>query len=221
MTESIPAKKETSGLYNWILNHDDSWLFIIAYIGLAVVLSIWISLFWLVAVVAVHFAFELVRQRAAHEDWVTVISQSLWELKLDFALILFALVISLYMEIVLGVVGLQGAARAGAAVARGGSRFAAWQRIIRGVLLSVDDAAQVARVAISKGNNDVQADEGDAAPTSRWGGWADQWGKGDWIAVGMAVICLLLLGFAPYLTDHTFQSAVTTLAVELHPYPTD
>jgi hypothetical protein len=223
MNESVSADSQPTGIRNWIINHDESWLFIIAYIGLAVVLSIWISLFWLVAVVAVHFAFEVVRQKEIHASWQTVVSESLWELKLDIALVLFALVVSLYMEVVLGVVGLQGAARAGAAAQaglRGSARFAAWQRLIRGVLLSVDDAAQVARVAMGKGNGDEEeAAEVVARPASPWGSWVGQWGKGDWIAIGMGVVCLLLLVVAPYLTDHTFHSTFVTLAAELHPYP--
>ena len=120
MSESISNAKQPGGIRNWIINHDDSWLFIIGYIGLAVVLSIWISLFWLVAVVAVHFLFEIVRQHTIHDSWTTIISESLWELKLDIALVLFALVVSLYMDVVLGVAGLQGAARAGASAAQGG-----------------------------------------------------------------------------------------------------
>lgn len=51
-------------IYDWVIRHDDSWLFTVLHIGLAVVLSIWIGLFWLVAVVVVHFAFEIVRQRS-------------------------------------------------------------------------------------------------------------------------------------------------------------
>jgi len=227
MGESATINNQPTGIRRWIIEHDDSWLFIIAYIGLAVVLSIWISLFWLVAVVAVHFAFEIIRQKATHEQWTTVFSQALWELKLDIALVLFALVVSLYMEVVLGVVGLQGVARAGAAAQaslRGGARFAAWQRIIRGVLLSVDDAAQVARVVAGKGNGNGAADEAEETaviPASPWGSWIGPWGRGDWIAIGMGVVCLLLLALSPYLTDHTFQSAFVTLAAELHPYPLD
>jgi hypothetical protein len=225
MGESTTIDNQPTGIRRWIIEHDDSWLFIIAYIGLAVVLSIWISLFWLVAVVAVHLAFEVVRQKATHEQWTTIISQALWELKLDIALVLFALVVSLYMEVVLGVVGLQGVARAGAATQaglRGGARFAAWQRIIRGVLLSVDDAAQVARVVVGKGNGAAdEAEETAVIPASPWGSWIGPWGRGDWIAVGMGVVCLLLLVLSPYLTDHTFHSAFVTLAAELHPYPLD
>ena len=50
-------------LRDWVLNHDDSWIFIILYVGLAVVLSLWISLFWLLVVVAGHFVLEWIRQR--------------------------------------------------------------------------------------------------------------------------------------------------------------
>jgi hypothetical protein len=225
MSESAAINDQPTGIRRWIINHDDSWLFIISYIGLAVVLSIWISLFWLVAVVAVHFAFEIVRQKATYHQWTTIISQALWELKLDIALVLFALVVSLYMEVVLGVVGLQGAARAGAAAQaslRGGARFAAWQRIIRGVLLSVDDAAQVARVAAGKGNGAAdEAEETAVTPTSPGGSWIGLWGRGDRIAIGLGIVCLLLLVLSPYLTDHTFHSAFVTLAAELHPYPLD
>jgi hypothetical protein len=144
---------------DWIVHHDDSWLFLALYIGLAVVLSIWISLFWLVAVVGVHFAFEWVRQQTLRSGFSNILFEVLWELKLDIALVLFALALSLYMDVVLGIVGLRSAARlapAAQAGLRSSTRFAAWQRVIRGVLLSVDDAAQVAR-AVTVSRSDTGA----------------------------------------------------------------
>jgi hypothetical protein len=144
---------------DWIVHHDDSWLFLVLYIGLAVVLSIWISLFWLVAVVAGHFALEWVRQQTLRSGFGNILLEVLWELKLDIALVLFALALSLYMDMVLGIVGLRSAARmapAAQAGLRSSARFAAWQRIIRGVLLSVDDAAQVAR-AVTVSRSDAAA----------------------------------------------------------------
>jgi len=134
----------------WILNHDDSWIFITLYVGLAVVLSLWISLFWLLVVVAGHFVLEWIRQRHARD--AGVLPEVFWELKLDIALILFALVLTLYLEVVFGVLGLQAAGRAGAIArvgARSGSRFAAWERTLRGLLLSADDAAQIAARAMT------------------------------------------------------------------------
>jgi hypothetical protein len=225
-TQTTQSESRFTGVRNWIINHDDSWLFIILYIGLAVVLSIWISLFWLVAVVAVHFGFEIVRQREAHGNWTSVISEALWELKLDIALVLFALVVSLYMELALGVAGLQGAARIGSAAQagmRGGARFAAWQRIIRGLLLSVDDAAQVVRVAAGKSNKDQGRETGvkvqSVKTDSSRGSWFGGWTRGDWIAISMGIVCFLLLASTPLITDHTFPSAIAALAAELHPFP--
>ncbi len=202
-------------IHRWIVNHDDSKAFIVAYIGLAVVLSIWLGLFWLVAVVAVHGLFEVIRQRALHEPWRRVAGEALWELKLDVALVLLAFVVTLYLDLVLGVAGLQGVARAGAAGLRGGSRFAAWQRVLRGVLLSVDDAAQVARFAV-QGGGEASEPEPAPPPTPRW---IQPWRLGDRIAVGLGLFSLLLIFASPALTDHSTESAIATLLSEMHPFP--
>lgn len=208
----------------WILKHDDSKLFIVLYIGLAVVLSIAVGIFWLVVVVSVHFGFELIRQRNQHESWRRVFAEAFWELKLDIALVLFAFVISLYMDIVLGAAGLGGASRLGAAAARSGARFAAWQRIIRGVLLTVDDAAQVVRaVSVTRKDKNSPAediDEPETPPSSSpWGSWRGQWGRGDWVAIVLGVVFIALLALTPLLTEHTYPSALAVLADELHPFP--
>ena len=161
-------------LRDWIINHDDSWIFIILYVGLAVVLSIWIGLFWLLVVVAGHFVLEWIRQR--HVRDAGVLPEVFWELKLDVALVLFALVLTLYLDVVFGILGLQAAGRAAAIArvgARGGSRFAAWERTLRGLLLSADDAAQIARAIVirrpSKGNATGEPSAGAVARASDGG----------------------------------------------------
>lgn len=217
-------------LHDWVVEHDDSKLFLALYIGLAVVLSIWISLFWLVAVVAVHFGFEVVRQLRYQPGPRQVVLEALWELKLDIALVLFALALTLYMELVLGVVGLQGAARVGAA-SRVATRFAGWERTIRGLLLSVDDVAQVVRaVAMRRRAAAVPADAAPAVAAavpstravgagSRWASWAGTYTAGAWISLGLAAACTLLILAAPWLTPHSAATAVATLATELRPLP--
>ncbi len=241
-------------VYDWVVTHDDSWLFIGLYVGLAVVLSIWISLFWLVAVVAVHFAFEVVRQNHLQPGFWGVLSRVLWELKLDFGLVLFAVVLALYMEVTLGLVGLGSAARAGSAAARAGtvarvgllegSRLAAWlrvlgggqgiaalQRVLRGILLSLDDAAHVVRAVFSRRSRAQaaanpaaarmagagKAAQADTASEPTPGGWGGRWGAGDYIAIGLAVICVGLTVAAPWLTPHTADTMFETLAAEFHP----
>lgn len=176
-------------------------------------LSIWISLFWLVLLVGVHGLLELLRQRTVDPAPLGVASRVAWELKLDLALVLFALVVALYIDLVLGVAGLGGAARVCAqAAARGG----AWARGIRGVLLSIDDAAQLARAAAGRSG-------GAMAPIdaqSRYGGWVGAWGIGGWLSIGLFAISLALILLSPLLTGHTAASAWSQLLAELHPWPT-
>lgn len=221
---------------NWILNHDDSWLFMILYVGLAVVLSLWISLFWLLVVVAAHGVLEWVRQREIDPGIPGVLARIAWELKLDVALFVFALGLSIYMEPLLGVVGLRGAARAGV---HGAGRFAIWQNALHGFLLSVDDAAQVARMVAARrarnadarnarvGSADEDGDPGvcgdgpQTEPFSKWGGWTEKWGRGDWFAIGFGLMCIGFILLGPVLTDHDYPSIVATFAAELHPWPSD
>ncbi len=222
---------ENRPVYAWIVNHDDRWLFTFFYIGLAVVLSIWISLFWLVALVGVHFLFELVRHSRHRTGLSGILLEALWGVKLDVALVLFALVLSLYMEIALGVVGLSSATRAGAVTARSGIRFAGWQRLLRGFFLIIDDLAQVARVVGRRRTKPIEPKPnpeslftssepvGPAGSISSLNSWTESWSRGDWVAIGLGAICCGLIIAAPWLTNRTLISVVQTLAMELHPFP--
>jgi len=215
----------------WVLTHDDKRVFIVLYIGLSVVLSLWISLFWLVAVVAVHGVFEWYTQQVrVGGRRREILARTVWELKLDIGLVIFSLVLTLYMEVVMGAAGVGVGARAGV---QAGARFAAWQRVLRAVLLTVDDAAQVARLALAsrkkkKKGADATQDDAEAAPEeppapvaapSVWGGWAAPWGLGDRLSVGFGVICLVLLLLAPLATGQSVAELLTILGEELHPWP--
>jgi hypothetical protein len=215
-----PAAPALDPVRTWIVAHDDSRIFLALYIGLAVVLSLWISLFWLVAVVGAHFALELVRQSHLHGKRSRVVREALWELKLDVALVLFALALSLYMETVLGLVGLQGAARLGAA-SKAAARFASWERVLRGVVLSADDAAQVARAVVMRrsGATDGETGNAPAASAPEAPSWRQRWTAGTWIAFSLGLACAVLIAVAPWLTDHTTATAATRLLEELRPLP--
>lgn len=226
-------------MVRWILDHDRSWLFVGLYLGLAVILSVFVSLFWLLFMALAHFALEWVRHRILRgEHGIQVPLNALWEVKLDLALVVVALVLALYMEVVLGILGLQSAARAGAAVQAGGrlgTRIAGWDQLIRGFLLTVDDLANVARAFVMRrgmAEEGAESDEGSGASGEDpvpWepGGigprppllWAQPWGKGDWFAVGLAAVGLLLLVATPVFTDHDTASALAVLGEELRPLP--
>lgn len=189
--------------------HDDSWIFTALYIGLAVVLSIWISLFWLVAVVAAHGALEwwALRQRGYTGPLLGPIT---WHLKLDIALILFALWLGVYMETLFGIAGIGTIARTGA---QAGARFIAWQRALRGVLLTVDDAAQVARAVIARGNGSEPP--GEALRSS----WLGRWSRGDKAVLAFGALWVVLILLSPWLTEHTVSGALQVMAADLHPWP--
>ena len=143
---ALSADGRTPSLREWVRDHDESWIFVVLYLGLAVGLSVFVSLFWLVVVAGLHFLLELVRQRHYREGPRSVVLHALWEVKLDVGLVLLALTLVLYIEVVLGILGIQSAARAAAvtrAGARVGTRAAAWERNLRTFLLTVDEMARV------------------------------------------------------------------------------
>lgn len=148
-------------LVHWMVHHDESWLFVAIYLGLAVGLSVFVSLFWLLVVALFHLLLEVVRQAYYRDTAGSVLLHAFWEIKMDLGLILLALSLVLYLEVVLGLLGLQSAARAAAvgrvthtgvragsraaqsatrAVGGGGSAIEQW---IRGFLLTVDDMVRV------------------------------------------------------------------------------
>lgn len=125
-----------SPVIKWIHRHDESWLFVLSYVALAVLLSIFISLFWLVAVVLVHFVFELIRQSATHQTKPRIMGEAAWEVKLDIVLVLSALVLALYMDAILGILGLRSAAQLSVAAktsAQASVRAGGWGQALRGL----------------------------------------------------------------------------------------
>lgn len=240
------ADAQDGPLARWIAEHDDRWSFTLAYVGLALLLSTVISLFWLVAVVVAHGVLEwfaLARRGVRGQRLEHVV----WHLKLDIGLVLAALWLGLYVEVLFGVVGLGGAARGGAQAT---ARFLAWQRALRGVVLSADDAALLARAAIARSGSRGGGGEPGTLPTGEGAGeratriaaadaasdaapvavpvaapdaapppWRRRWTRGDRLAVGFAAVMALLIAATPWLTDHTVTTALAALAAELHPWP--
>lgn len=230
-SQSAIALQQPATLPGWILRHDDSKLFAFLYIGLALVLSIAIGLFWLVLVVAVHFALDLYKYSRLLGSWKAAAARAAWELKLDLSLVLFALWLSVYMDLIFGIAGLGAGARAAAqassraaqagsqatatgarAAVRVGARFAAWQRVIRGILLSLDDVGLAVRAAVGKKGKKAEK-------RSSGSGWGEKWSTGDKLALGLGLASLLLILAAPLITPHTLTGMFSLLAHELKPFP--
>jgi hypothetical protein len=195
----------------WISDHDDKWAFTVTYIGLSIILSIAISLFWLLVVVLIHVALEWIALKNRKEP--QLLQNLFWHLKLDLGLVLFALCLSIYMDTAFGLVGLGAAARTGAQV---GTRFIIWQRALRGILLTLDDAAQVSKIVLSKINSNKE--DADSIETSV-SPWKDRWSLGDWISLILLIGCLLLIFLSPLILGDSVLEIAYILAKELHPWP--
>jgi hypothetical protein len=235
-------------ILEWIRNHDESWLFVVIYIGFAVVLSVWLSLFWLVLMVGVHLLFEVIRHAASQDRWLPLLSIASWEVRVDVALVLLAFAVSLYMDPIMWALGLQSAGRAASATAaasRVGARAVAWQRMVRGVVLGFDDVANAVRaVFMRKGAVAGEADGAGPAPelpgaprsapeaarapgavgragpdVVRAPGWASPWSFWDRMTMGLCGACFVAMLAAPPLTDSSYGKAVETLREELRPFP--
>ncbi len=282
-----------AGIHRWIVEHDERWSFLAPYMLLAVTLAIFWGLFWLVVVVAVHLAFEIIKQHdvgvrravsppeilvaeremlgGAREGGSTalavqpmtgeevsaeaissrnpsrpfmplpVLTRSLWELKLDLGLVLCALALGVYLDVIFGIAGL----RAGAQAAR----------VVRGLLMSLDEAALVgsklkeavgtklrpvlsslalvaARVLPRAGKfplNNPSAPETELQPSltkqedlddrvELWGGWLSRrWNMGDRLSLAFLLLNLFLLVAAPLFTQLSGMEVIEGILAELHP----
>jgi len=208
-----PLRRRLARSRRWLLEHDYRASFTVLYITLALVLSMAISMFWLVAVVAAHGVIEYwtlgKRGPADHR-----LGRTLWHLKLDIMLVLAALWLGLYIDLLFGIAGLGAAARTGAQVS---ARVVAWQRTIRGVLLSVDEAALAARAALGQkgGTADDMPAQRRQAPLP----WRQPWSWGDRLSVASGTLFAILIMLSPLLTDHSVVEALQLLGQDLHPWP--
>jgi hypothetical protein len=226
-----------AGLIRWIQTHDESWLFVAMYIGFAVVLSVWLSLFWLVVMVVIHLIFELIRQSRVYDEWTAVASAASWEVRVDIALLLLAFAVSLYMDLIMGILGLQSLGRAAVATSRVGTRAVAWQRAVRAVVLGFDDVINGIRaIFLRKGSSGEEGagepegalieaaaapPSGPVEPRARFPGWGQRWGFWDRFTMFLSAGCLAAMLLAPPLTESTYQDAARTLLEELRPFPND
>ncbi len=174
-----------------------------------------ISLFWLVAVVAAHGLLEWF---ALARNGVTDrrLGRILWHLKLDLGLVLVALCLGLYIELLFGLAGLGAAARTGAQTA---ARAVAWQRTIRGVLMTADEAALVVKAAVSRNGVTGKQRPTPDAPDPRPPWQIRPWSRGDKFAITFTLTCLVLILLTPVLTHHDVGSMLDVLALDLHPWP--
>lgn len=207
---------------DWIHEHDDRLSFVILYIGGAIALSVWTNLFWVIMLMLCHFVLEIVRGRLIGERHP--LAHALWEVKLDIALVLFAIVVALYAEHVLAALGIGQAARAGQAATRGvqfATRFAVIERASRVALLTMDDIARLIQAAI-KFKNRKTAPEPETGPApgsgNPQGSSPDSMTAGDMVALAFGATCVLLIVLMPTLLGTPPNELGDNILEELSPY---
>jgi len=216
----------SDSILDWIENHDERWSFIILYVGGAVVLSIFMSLFWVAALMLAHFAMEVWRHRMLEQK--PVLMHAFWHTKLDFGLILMAFAVSVYLEVIVGALGLGQAARGAQAVAR----FGVIQRSIRSVLLTIDEAALFLKAFVrgraARAAEGIEIDTAEEVIEIRSGiekhvemvQEAAPWKKptrGDWFSLGFAALCILMIILGPFFTSHSLADIGNILVQEMKP----
>ena len=212
----------------WVKDHDERWSFIIVYVGAAIVLSVYANLFWVVMLMLGHYGLEVWRHYVIEVQgplWA-----ALWHVKLDIALVLFALVIALYAEMIMAALGLGQAARAGQAV-RGAqmlTRFAIIERGLRVLFLTIDDITRVVLIVwkTMKGKNSTTTDrdmeevrakmreeEEHIHPEPAEG----KLSRGDIFSLSFGGLCLVLILAAPWIAGLGISETAISLMDALKP----
>ncbi|MFP4192821.1 MAG: hypothetical protein ACLFU6_12185 [Candidatus Hydrogenedentota bacterium] len=211
----------------WILTHDERLSFAAAYVILAVGLSLFVSLFWLLVLVAVHVYLEWLKKRyCGYAGRGHAAIWTLWDTKLDLALAMLAFVLAAYAGVSFGVAGAQSAGRAGVLASRLGplTRGFAAARVIlfrlwfaaRIIIIRKADMARAAargKLAQQQGPGTEMGSIPQVPP------WKTEWTKGDWIALIFIIFNIILLVINPFITDQTLVGMFQSFREQLHPWP--
>lgn len=205
---------------HWVRDHDDRLSFVLLYIGGAIALSVWLNLFWVAMLMLGHFALEIFRGHLLKAE--RPLFHALWEVKLDIGLLLFALVVALYADHVLALLGLGQAARAGQA-ARGlqaVAKFGIVERALRILVLTMDDIARLVQAVIKFRKKDEEPQIAAASfdlPSDASGSTAAL-GTTDVLSLIFAGVCLLFILLSPSLTGAATAEVGSRLVTELSPF---
>ncbi len=208
-------------LLDWLQNHDDRWSFIIIYVGLAILLSLYAGLFWVMMLMLCHLGLEFVRHKTIQAPRPVI--HALWNTKLDIGLLFFAFVITLYSDAVMAALGLGQSARA-AQAARGlqlAARFGVIESALRTFLLTADDLFRLTRALWKttkkkKGVLKPKTDEKDEKENNLY-----PWRTpkiGDYVSLFFGILCIGFIALSPLLTDQTFSDVINSIQEDLSPF---
>ncbi len=227
----------------WVLHHDERLSFAAAYVALAVSLSLFVSLFWLLVLVAIHLVLEWLKKRyRGYEGRGHAAIWTVWDVKLDLALALLAFVLAAYSGVTFGVAGAQSAGRAGILASRLGpiTRGFAAARVVlfrlwfaaRIIIIRKADMARAAahgklaeQQAAAEAGEDAAAKLAQSTANDGLGPipgvppWRTPWSRSDWAGVIFVLLNIVLLLAAPLITDQTVAGMLENFREQLHPWP--
>ncbi|MEZ0225694.1 MAG: hypothetical protein ACAH83_14155 [Alphaproteobacteria bacterium] len=203
------SSKTIEHIRKWVHEHDERLSFTLLYFGGAVLLGIFMNLFWVAALMALHFAIEIpgnIMRRAE-----APVRDALWHIKFDIGLILFSLVIAVYMSKLLAVLGVSQVVRATRAVegVRALSRAKVIEGAIRAFMMSIDDVVGLVS-RIHRGRKGLKK------PPKTPAAWRNP-DAGDWCSLCFSLVQIILLLLAPVLTDHDILDIAHIITVEMTP----
>lgn len=240
-----PVGKDPIGhlgpVQRWVVLHDRSVIFALSYVSLTIILSIFISYFWLLALVGLHLVLEWMKKGyLGYKSFWHRAAWTIWDTKFDIALIFLALTLLSYTGVGAGVAGAQSATRVGLMSGRLAgilARFARLGVVLRAMGIRVVDLFFSARVILFRKADMARASkqeaylqqnptaDGQTNPTDPAAGipehlpWQRALGGYGWFAVILVVVNTVAVLFAPVVTDHTYTSLMETLATKFHPWP--
>jgi hypothetical protein len=204
----------TAPIGQWCAEHDERNSFIFPYIALSVILSVVAGLFWLILLVAVHFGLELYRNRRLSPR--SRLAHATFGIKLDMALVVMALALTLYMDLVVAALGLRALPRAGAAASRIAGRMPSMRRILRAALMLTDEVVRVA--AYLTAARGIAGQVGPVPVILPHSPWTERWSAGTRLTVGLGGLAFMLLVAAPWLTGIGLDGTWDILIHELNPF---
>jgi hypothetical protein len=211
----LAAVRSARAFFTWVEEHDDRNSFVFLYLALSVVLSFAAGLFWLIALVAVHTGFELYRHRDLAPG--RRVSQALFGIKLDVTLVLLALALALYIDVLFAVLGLRALPRAGAMAGQASSRVPSLRRIVRTALMLADEVVRISAYFVTARGIAATASHGRAGAGETRSPWAAPWSLGTTVVVALGLAALFLLVGAPWLSGNGWEGTMEILRHELNP----
>ena len=221
-----------SPFLRWIIDHDDKRAFLVGYVGLTILLTIGISLFWLFFLVGVHFCFECLKKI---DDGAVglrrILAFALWDIKFDVALLSMALILLVFTEVSFGLAGIAGFSRFSQVLSRfsGASRsFLPLKDLIlafRIVCTRKLDRREFLQRKLKWVKAEKEADqealrraERQRIATYRYP-WQASWTLTAKFVVGITVVNIVLIAIALFIAPDAWADLKPALAKEFHPWP--